>query len=38
MGIAGERFLRAVCPSCHPTNSVKAVKELLIIIIIIIII
>jgi len=25
--IAGARFLQARCPSCHPTNNVKALKE-----------
>jgi len=27
LGIAGVRILPAGCPSCHPTNSVKALKE-----------
>ena len=25
-GIAGTRFIQAGCPSCRPTNSVKALK------------
>jgi len=27
--IAPLRFLQAGCPSCHPTNSIKALKALL---------
>jgi len=26
-GIVAQVFLRAGCPSCHPTNSVKTLKE-----------
>ena len=26
-GIVGTGFLQARCPSCHPANSVKALKE-----------
>jgi len=26
-GVAGTDFLQAGCPSCHPTISVKALKE-----------
>jgi len=26
LGIAGEAFLQARCPSCHPPNSVKALN------------
>jgi len=27
LGINGTGFLQARCPSCHPTNSIKALKE-----------
>jgi len=27
LGISGAKFLQAICPSCHPTNSVKALKN-----------
>jgi len=28
LGISGTCFVQVVCPSCHPTNSVKALKKI----------